>query len=122
MKDSPAACATLGINLTFTKLAVFALSASLAGVGGAFYGGLRGSVGPIDFEVLQSGALLLVVTISGINTVTGALAGGLTFGFFPRLQHYFPRSVPSCAERCSASGGPTTSLPTPAPNPRSRRG
>jgi branched-chain amino acid transport system permease protein len=90
MKDSPAACATLGINLTFTKLAVFALSASLAGVGGAFYGGLRGSVGPIDFEVLQSGALLLVVTISGINTVTGALAGGLTFGFFPRLQHYFP--------------------------------
>jgi branched-chain amino acid transport system permease protein len=91
MKDSPAACATLGINLTVTKLAVFALSASLAGVAGAFYGGLRGSVGPIDFEVLQSGALLLVVTISGINTVTGALAGGLTFGLFPRIQQHFPR-------------------------------
>lgn len=91
MKDSPAACATLGINLTFTKLAVFALSAALAGVGGAFYGGLRGSVGSIDFEVLQSGALLLIVTISGINTVTGALAGGLTFGFFPRLQQHFQK-------------------------------
>ena len=91
MKDSPAACATLGINLTFTKLAVFAISAAIAGVGGALYGGLRGSVGPIDFEVLQSGVLLLLVTISGINTVSGALAGGLTFGYFPRLQQYFPR-------------------------------
>src|SRR5581483_4827829 len=90
MKDSPAACATLGINLTFTKLAVFAISAAIAGVGGALYGGLRGSVGPIDFEVLQS-VLLLLVTISGINTVSGALAGGLTFGYFPRLQQYFPR-------------------------------
>jgi branched-chain amino acid transport system permease protein len=91
MKDSPAACATLGINLTFTKLAVFAISAALAGVGGAFYGGLRGSVGSADFEVLQSGALLLIVTISGINTVTGALFGGLVFGFFPRLQQHFTR-------------------------------
>jgi len=86
MKDSPAACATLGIDLTFTKLAVFALSAALAGVAGVFYGGLRGQVGPSDFEMLQSLVLLLLVTIAGIGTVTGALLGGLTFGLIPKLQ------------------------------------
>jgi branched-chain amino acid transport system permease protein len=89
MKDSPAACATLGIDLTFTKLSVFALSASMAGVAGAFFGGLRGQVGPSDFEMLQSLVLLLLVTISGINSVTGALMGGLTFGLLPRVQQSF---------------------------------
>ena len=91
MKDSPAACATLGINLTFTKLAVFTISAALAGVAGAFYGGLRGQVGPSDFDFLFSLSLLLLVYIAGINTVGGALAGGVTFGVFPKLQQTFPR-------------------------------
>jgi ABC-type branched-subunit amino acid transport system permease subunit len=30
MRDSPAACATLGVNLFFTKLAVFGISAAIA--------------------------------------------------------------------------------------------
>ncbi len=90
MKDSPAACATLGLNLTVTKLAVFALSAAIAGVAGTLYGGLRGTVGPNDFEVLQSLVLLLLVSVAGITTVTGALCGGLTFGIFPRIQQALP--------------------------------
>ena len=96
MRDSPAACATLGLNLTFTKLAVFALSSALAGVAGVFYGGLRGQVGPTDFEMLQSLVLLLLVSISGLHTVSGALAGGITFGLFPTFQRWFPglRSLP----------------------------
>jgi branched-chain amino acid transport system permease protein len=91
MKDSPAACATLGMNLTFTKLAVFALSAAIAGVAGALYGGLRTQVGSNDFEVLQSLVALLLVSISGINTVIGAFAGGVTFGLFPKIQQQLPQ-------------------------------
>lgn len=90
MKDSPSACATLGLNLTFTKLAVFAMSSALAGVAGCFYGGMRGQVGPGDFEMLQSLVLLLIVSAAGIRTVTGALMGGLTLGLFPRLQQAVP--------------------------------
>jgi len=86
MKDSPEACSTLGLNLTTTKLAVFALSSALAGVAGVFYGGIKGQVGPSDFEFLPSLVLLLLVSISGINTVTGALMGGVTFGIFPKIQ------------------------------------
>ena len=95
MKDSSAACATLGLNLTFTKLAVFAMSASLAGVAGCFYGGVNGQVGPNDFEMLQSLVLLLLVSIAGINTVTGALMGGVTFGAFKsdKVLKLLPTSV-----------------------------
>ena len=38
MRDSPAACATLGVNLFSTKLAVFAISAAIAGFAGALNG------------------------------------------------------------------------------------
>jgi branched-chain amino acid transport system permease protein len=93
MKDSPAACATLGLNLTFTKLAVFAISSALAGVAGCFYGALRGQVGSNDFEMLNSLVVLMLVTVSGINTVTGALAGGLTFGMFPKIQTALPSAI-----------------------------
>jgi branched-chain amino acid transport system permease protein len=95
MKDSSAACATLGLNLTFTKLAVFALSASIAGVAGCLYGGVNGQVGPTDFEPLNSLVVLLLVSIAGICTVTGAFMGGLTFGLFKydKFLNLFPRSA-----------------------------
>ena len=37
MKDSPAACATLGLNIVRLKLSVFMLSAAIAGFGGCLY-------------------------------------------------------------------------------------
>ena len=52
MNDSPAACSTVGLSLTVTKLAVFAFSAGLAGLAGALYGGLNTSVGAAQFEFL----------------------------------------------------------------------
>jgi branched-chain amino acid transport system permease protein len=80
MKDSPAACATLGLDLTRTKVGVFALSAAMAGIGGVFFGQLRGSVGSTDFYYVQSLVLLLMVTIGGIMTVSGAFLGGILLG------------------------------------------
>ena len=88
MSDSPAACATLGLNLVATKLAVFTLSAAMAGFAGVFFAGFKGSASPIDFQLLQSLILLLLVTIGGINTVSGALIGGLVFALFPVMQEH----------------------------------
>ncbi len=94
LNDSPAACATLGVNISVTKLAVFAVSAGMAGFAGALFGGLRGQVGPNDFIALASLTLLLVLRIGGINTVTGALFGGVVLASFPILQEHVP-SVPA---------------------------
>lgn len=79
MRDSPVACATLGLSLTRTKLAVFMLAAGMAGVGGAMFGGLKGSAGATDFLMLQSLPLLLLAVIGGITSVGGALLGGILF-------------------------------------------
>src|SRR5207302_1620132 len=93
MKDSPAACATLGLDLTRTKVGVFALSAAMAGVGGAFFGGLRGSIGSTDFIYLQSLVVLLMVTIGGIMTVSGEEVR-VRFGGVMALQDVDLTAVP----------------------------
>jgi branched-chain amino acid transport system permease protein len=91
MRDSPAACATLGLNLTTLKLVVFILSAAIAGLGGALFGGLRGSAGGTDFLMVQSLPILLLAVIGGISAVGGALLGGLLLAvLFPIVSDTFP--------------------------------
>ncbi|MCA1727011.1 MAG: ABC transporter permease [Actinobacteria bacterium] len=91
MRDSPVACATLGLSLTRTKLSVFMLSAAMAGLGGALYAGALGQVGSVEYLMLQSLPLLLLAVIGGITTVSGALIGGFTFALLPILQAHFPQ-------------------------------
>jgi branched-chain amino acid transport system permease protein len=89
MKDSPAACATLGLNLTFTKLAVFALSAAIAGLGGAIYGGAVQTASAGVFDFFGGLPILMVMVVAGINSIGGALACGVFLGA-PVLPNLFP--------------------------------
>lgn len=77
MKDSPAACATLGMNTTMTKLMVFSLSAAMAGVGGAFFAAAQGGVAASNFDFFGSLPLVLLAVVGGIGTAGGALFAGL---------------------------------------------
>jgi branched-chain amino acid transport system permease protein len=83
--DSPAACATLGVNVSSTKLIAFAVSAGIAGLAGVLYGGSTGSVQAPSFAFLLSLFVLLLARIGGINTGTGALLGASTFTMFSIL-------------------------------------
>jgi branched-chain amino acid transport system permease protein len=85
LNDSPAASATAGIQIGRTKLAVFSLSAGLAGLGGALFGGVSFTVQQSDFPLLASLTLLLLATVWGIRSVSGVLLGGLTFFVLPHL-------------------------------------
>jgi branched-chain amino acid transport system permease protein len=88
--DSPAACVTLGAGVDSTKLLVFGISAAMAGLGGVLYGGQNGIVSASDFQLLNSLVLLLILTIGGVSTVTGAFAGALSYALFPVIQAHFP--------------------------------
>jgi branched-chain amino acid transport system permease protein len=83
MSDSPAACSTVGLSLTVTKLAVFALSAGLAGLAGALYGGLNTSVGASQFQFLLSILIFAGVTLGGMSVLTGAVTTGLLVAILP---------------------------------------
>lgn len=77
LRDSPAACTTLGIDINRTKLSVYALSAAVAGAGGALLATYRQEVGTNDFTMLASLPIVLLLVIGGITTISGALFGGL---------------------------------------------
>jgi branched-chain amino acid transport system permease protein len=85
MRDAPNAAQTLGMNLTAAKLKVFGLSALMAGCAGAFLGGLQSRIGSLDFLWFRSLSVLLVATIFGITSMSGAFLGALFFVVLPEL-------------------------------------
>ena len=94
MKDSPAASTTVGLNLTLTKVEVFALAAAIAGVGGFLLAGWKGTVGKDDFSLL-TGTLsalpvLLLAVVGGITAVSGAMIGALLLVSLPQLAADYP--------------------------------
>lgn len=91
MKSSEAACVTLGVDLAATKLAVFTLSAGIAGLGGALYGAQLNSISPPTFQFLQNLPIVFLAVIGGIAAAGGALFGGIAYAlFFLIIPDRFP--------------------------------
>jgi len=86
MKDSPVACATLGLNLTSTKVGVFALSAAIAGAGGALAGR---SFTADSFSLPASLPVTMLAVVGGIGSIAGAFIGGLLLGAIPIASTVF---------------------------------
>jgi len=86
MRDSPAACGTLGLDMRWFRVGLFGLSAAVAGVAGALFAGLRGTIGAADFQYFNSLPLLLLAVVFGITSVTGAALGGVGLMLLPVMQ------------------------------------
>ncbi len=91
MNDSPAACSTVGLSLTVTKLIVFAFSAGLAGLAGALYGGIGTVVGAQQFDFLFSIAIFVGLTLTGVNLLTGAVLAGVFIAVGPVIGAHIPQ-------------------------------
>ena len=93
LRDSEAASATLGVNPSLTKLAVFGLSAAMAGLAGALLALHRTSASATDFEMFGGVALLLLIVVGGVENPAGALIGGVTFVLFRLLQDWIDSPI-----------------------------
>jgi branched-chain amino acid transport system permease protein len=82
MRDSPAAAGTLGLDSRWFRVGLFGASAGIAGLAGALYSGLRGTVGASDFQFFDNFTLLLFVVVMGATSVTGAALGGMGLVMF----------------------------------------
>ena len=82
MRDSTAACTTVGLDVRRLKLAVFCLSASLGAIAGAFVAMQRGTPTAPDFGMFPGIAMVMFLVMGGITIVSGALfAGWMSFVF-----------------------------------------
>ena len=84
-RDSQAACGTLGLDLRWVRVGLFASSAGIAGLAGALLAGMRGTIVSDDFIFFKSLLLLLCAVVWGVTSVTGAAAGGIFLMFLNYL-------------------------------------
>jgi branched-chain amino acid transport system permease protein len=85
IRDSEISAQSMGIQLARYKTLSFALSAALAGLGGALYAHQIRFLSPDQFGILQSIDLLLMVVIGGLASVHGAFLGAIFLITMPQL-------------------------------------
>jgi branched-chain amino acid transport system permease protein len=85
VRGSELAAASVGINVRRVKVVAFGLAAGIAGLGGALYGTTLGAVSASNFTFYQSLFWLVVVAITGVRTVGGAVAAGVVVVVVPQL-------------------------------------
>ena len=78
IRDSEISAQSMGIHLARFKTLSFAISAALAGVGGALYAHKLMFISPDQFGVLQSIDLILMIVIGGLGSVHSARASSTT--------------------------------------------
>ena len=97
IRDSEISAQSMGIHLARYKTLSFALSAGLAGLGGALYAHKLRFLSPDQFNIIQSIDLLLLVVIGGLGSVHGAFLGAMFLIAMPQLislmKDYLPDSV-----------------------------
>jgi branched-subunit amino acid ABC-type transport system permease component len=92
IRGSQTGAASLGISLTRAKMTVFALSAGIAGLGGALYGSLQTVAGADDFGYGISLIWVVAVITTGAMTIEGAIQAGMGFAVIQQVLNLY---VPS---------------------------
>lgn len=90
VRGSELGAASIGIDPRRVKVLAFAVSAGIAGVGGGLLGSTLGAVSASNFTFLQSLLWLVVVAITGVRTVGGAVGAGVALIVLPRLLGLLP--------------------------------
>jgi branched-chain amino acid transport system permease protein len=82
VREDEIAAASMGINLTTTKLLAFSFGAFFSGFGGALYVAKLGIVSPEQFNFTVSFTILAMVVLGGMGSVFGVIAGaGILYEF-----------------------------------------
>ena len=82
LRDAPAAASALGLNVVRTKLIVLALASGMAGLMGCLYSSLFQQALSSQFVYLNSLTALLILSIYGVTSVSGAFVGAGFFSIF----------------------------------------
>jgi branched-chain amino acid transport system permease protein len=85
IRDSEISAQSMGIHLAYYKTLSFAISAAMAGLGGALYAHAIRFLSPDQFNIIQSIDLLLMVVIGGLGSIHGVYFGAIFLISMPQL-------------------------------------
>ena len=93
MRDNELAAGVAGINVYRVKVAAFALSAVLGGIGGGFFAGGFAYVSPDQFSFAESIVFITMTLLGGVASPVGALIGTALLIVLPESLRFL-KSVP----------------------------
>jgi len=83
-EDETAAAAT-GIDATHHKVLAFVVGAFFAGIAGGLYAHLDGYLNPNSFGIMKSIELVVMVTLGGLGSISGAILAAAVLTWLPEL-------------------------------------
>jgi len=89
VRGSERASASIGYSTVRAKLALFAISSFVAGIGGGMYAAYSGRAAPSQFAAMVGVTLMAVVVTMGTRSVLAALLAGIAFSVMPQLFSYY---------------------------------
>jgi branched-chain amino acid transport system permease protein len=93
VRDNELAAGVAGVNVYRVKVAAFALSAVLGGIGGGFFAGGFAYVSPDQFSFAESIVFITMTLLGGVATPVGAVIGTALLIILPESLRFL-KSVP----------------------------
>jgi branched-chain amino acid transport system permease protein len=90
LRGSETAAAGIGINITWQRIQIFAISGAVAGIGGTMLVIQQQSVNTAQFNYELSLAFVVIVITTGVASIEGAIQAGMGFVIVQQLLTYLP--------------------------------
>jgi len=81
MQQNEELASSIGVNISYIRILVFAISSFFGGIGGAMFGSISQSVYPSSFQVADSVNFMLNCFLGGLGYVFGPMLGTLVLYF-----------------------------------------
>lgn len=89
IRDNRIAAESIGINVTYFKLAVFVIAAFFAGAAGTLYGHFFANVKAASFDYNMSIEILVIVVLGGMGSVRGSIVAAIILQTLPEISRAF---------------------------------
>jgi branched-chain amino acid transport system permease protein len=81
MQQNEELASSIGVNISYIRIVIFAISSFFGGLGGAMFGSIAQSVYPSSFQVADSVNFMLNCFLGGLGFVFGPMLGTLVLYF-----------------------------------------
>ena len=90
IRENEFAAASLGFSPAHYKVAAFACSGFVVGIGGALFAALIGRIAPESFNLHQLLLQFAIVMVGGLGSITGSMLGAVLLTAAPEVLRNFP--------------------------------
>ena len=90
IREDEEAIEVFGYQATHYKLAIWVISAMIAGLAGGLFSSWTSFIDPFSFILLESILLVSIVILGGLATIWGSLLGAMTFVLLEEGMRFLP--------------------------------